>query len=213
MSLSHSNPSHSQPSHSPQPHATPTTPSQPIARQPIRAYLQALAVHLGKLDQAEAEEVMREIESHIHEVVDQAEARGDAFDLNTLLAGFGPPETLAAQYVAHIQDGAAPPAGFRVIQRVKQTVTRGLYYSMAVFGFSIAIALLVLALAKLIAPTSVGVWSTAGGNSIAITWSGSPYPDANELLGYGLVPIALITALWCAELTRRVLRILRRGLS
>lgn len=195
--------------------AIPVAPTQhpAISRAPIRAYLQALAAQLSKLEPTEAEEVLREIESHIHEVVDQAEARGDALDVAALLEGFGPPEVLAAQYVAHIQTGAPPPAGFRVIQRVKQTVTHGLYYSMAAFGFSIAIALLVLALTKLFDPASVGVWSVAGGNSISITWSGSPHPDAQELLGYGLVPIALIAAIWCAELTRRVLRVLRRGLS
>jgi len=184
-----------------------------ISRAPIRAYLQALAAQLRKLDPAEAEEVLREIESHIHDVVDQAEANGEALDVAALLQGFGSPEALAALYVAHIQTGAPPPAGFRVIQRVKKTVTRGLYYSMAAFGFSIALSLLALALAKLFEPSSVGVWSAAGGNSVAITWSGSPYPEANELLGYGLVPIALLAALWCAELTRRVLRVLRRGLT
>ena len=92
-------------------------------------------------------------------------------------------------------------------------MTRGLYYSMGAFGFSVAIAFLLLALAKTIEPSSVGVWSTAGGHSIALTWSGSPHPDANELLGYSLIPLAVIAAAWCAEVTRRVLRVLRRTLS
>lgn len=183
-----------------------------ISRHPIRAYVHALASHLGKLDEASAEEVVREIESHIHEVVDQAEARGEGVDLAALLQGFGPPEALAAQYVAHIRTGAPPPAGFRVIQRVRQTVTHGLYYSMGAFGFSIAIAFLVLALAKVIAPASVGMWSAAGGSSITITWAGAPHPQARELLGYALIPLALVAAAWCAEVTRRVLRVLRRGL-
>ncbi|HYD80550.1 MAG TPA: hypothetical protein VEC06_12145 [Paucimonas sp.] len=184
-----------------------------ISHQPIRAYMHALASQLGKLQKADAEEVIREIESHIHEVIDQAEARGEDLDVAELLAGFGPPEKLAAQYVAHIQNGAPPPAGFRVIQSVKQTATRGLYYSMGAFGYSVAIALVLLALAKIVEPSSVGVWSVAGGNAISIAWSGSPYPEAQELLGYALVPLALLAAAWCAELTRRVLRVLRRGLS
>lgn len=183
-----------------------------ISRHPIRAYMRTLASHLGKLERANAEEVVREIESHLHEVVDQAEARGEDLDVAALLQGFGQPEALAAQYVAHIQAGAPPPAGFRVIHRVKQTVTRGLYYSMGVFGYSVALAFLLLALAKLIEPASVGMWSVAGGTSITISWSGSPHPDARELLGYGLIPLALVAAAWCAEVTRRVLRVLRRGL-
>jgi len=175
--------------------------------------MDALASHLGKLDKAEAEEVVREIESHIHDVIDQAEARGDVVDVVALLAGFGPPPALAAQYVAHVQTGAPPPSGFRVIQRVTRTVTRGLYYSMGAFGYSIAIGFLLLALAKLMYPSLVGAWTANGGDSVAVTWSGSPYPHARELLGYWLLPIALLAAAWCAELTRRVLRVLRRGLA
>ncbi|QNN46356.1 hypothetical protein H9L17_14485 [Thermomonas brevis] len=182
-------------------------------RHPIHAYMRALSSQLGPLDKAEADEVVREIESHIHDVVEQAEARGEHLDVAALLEGFGPPEALAAQYVAHIRTGAPPPAGFRVIQRVRQTVTHGLYYSMGAFGYSIAAALLLLALAKLWQPSLVGAWSANGGNSVAVAWSGAPYPEAKELLGYWLVPIALLASAWCAELTRRVLRVLRRGLS
>jgi len=184
-----------------------------ISHHLISAYMRALVSELGKLEKADAGEVIREIESHIHDVVDQAEARGEDLDVAALLEGFGPPETLAAQYVAHIQSGAPPPAGFRVIQSVKLTVTRGLYYSMGAFGFSIAVGFLLLALAKVAAPSSVGMWSTDGGNSITITWSGPPSPEKRELLGYGLVPLALVAAAWCAEVTRRVLRVLRRALS
>lgn len=183
-----------------------------ISRHLIRAYVGTLATRLDALDPADAEEVIREIESHLHEVVDQAESRGEALDVAALLEGFGPPERLAAQYIAHLQHGTPPPAGFRVLQRVRLGATRGLYYSMAGFGFSVAALLLGLAMAKLLAPDAVGVWSVADGNAYVITWSGSPQSQARELLGWALPPLALLAALWCAELTRRVLQVLRRGL-
>ncbi len=184
-----------------------------IDRQPIRTYLRAFIAHLGSLERHDREELIREIEGHLHDVVDQAEARGDDLDVAALLDGFGPPEALAAQYVAHIRTGAPPPAGFRVIQRVRLGVTRGLYYSVGASGFALALALLWLALAKLFDPQTVGMWASPDGNSFALTWSGSPYAQGEELLGYGLVPIALLAALWCGELTRRVLRVLRRSLA
>lgn len=183
------------------------------SRHQIHAYMRTLRAQLGRLDKAEADEVIREIESHLHDVVEQAEARGEDLEIDALLQGFGPPELLAAQYVAHIRTGTPPPAGFGVIQRVRQTVTHGLYYSMAAFGYSIAIACLLLAVAKVLQPSLVGAWSANGGNSVAVTWSGSPYPQAKEVLGYWLVPIVLLASLWCAVLTRRVLGVLRRGLS
>jgi hypothetical protein len=182
------------------------------SQQLIRAYMRTLTAHLGKLDPAESQEVVREIESHLHDVLEQAEARGDTPDVAALLAGFGPPEALAARYVAHVQEGAPPPSGFGVIQSVKRTATRGLYYAMGAFGFSIAAAFLLLALAKVWEPASVGVWSLSGASTVIITWSGSPHPQAQEMFGYGLVPFALLACLSCAELTRRVLIVLRRGL-
>lgn len=184
-----------------------------ISRRPIREYVTALDSHLGGLEPAEAEEVVREIESHIHEVVDHAEQRGETVDIARMLEGFGPPEALARQYVAHLRTGAPPPTGFRVIQRVTQSVTRGLYYGMGAFGFSIAIAFLLLAFAKVLWPSLVGAWSASGGNSVVITWSGAPSADAKELLGPWLVPCALVAAAWSFELTRRVLRVLHRGLA
>jgi len=184
-----------------------------ISREPIQTYMRTLAARLGRLDPADADEVILEIESHLQDVLEQAEVRGEDLDIDALLQGFGSPEALAAQYVAHIQTGAPPPAGFRVIQRVRQTVTRGLYYSMAAFGYAIALGCLLLALAKVLQPSLVGAWSANDGNSVVVAWSGSPHPAAQEVVGYWLVPIALAAGLWCAELTRRVLRVLRRGLS
>lgn len=182
-----------------------------ISRQPIRAYVRALAGHLHSLDKADADEVIREIEGHLHEVVDNAEERGEALDLAALLDGFGPPQALAAQYIEHLRQGTPPPAGFRVLRRVKQGVSRSLYWSMGVFGYSIAAGLLFLALAKLWSPDSTGVWSVAGGQSIVVAWAAQP-PAEPELLGWWLLPVALALALGCAELTRRVMRVLRRGL-
>lgn len=182
-----------------------------IARHLIRAYVGTLATHLDSLETADAEEVIREIESHLHEVVDQAEAQQEALDVAALLAGFGPPERLAAQYIAHLRDGTPLPAGLRVLQQVRRSVSSGLYYSMAGFGFTIAALLLGLALSKLFTPDMIGVWSAANGNAYVISWSGPPQPQAEELLGWTLLPIALLAAVWCAGLTRRVLAVLRRG--
>lgn len=183
-----------------------------ISRHLIRSYVRELATHLHTLDRADADEVIREIEGHLHEVIDQAEERGEDLDVSALLEGFGPPGRLAAQYIAHVQHGAPPPAGFRVLHRVRMGVTRGLYYSMGVFGYSVAAALFCLLLAKLFLPDAVGVWSVADGNAYVIAWSASP-PPGDELLGWALLPIALIAALCCAEITRRVLKVLRRGLA
>ena len=40
------------------------------SRDPIGTYMRTLASRLGQLDKADAEEVMREIEGHIRDVVE-----------------------------------------------------------------------------------------------------------------------------------------------
>ena len=88
-------------------------------QQMIHQYLNTLQRYLARLSPAEAKEVIREIESHIFDLIEQREAAGQPVDAQSILQGFGEPRQLAGQYVAHITDGAPPPLGFRAIQRVK----------------------------------------------------------------------------------------------
>jgi hypothetical protein len=178
-------------------------------RDIIHRYLGNLSRYLARLDPADADEVVREIESHIFDVIEQREAAGQPADASEILQGFGDPRELAAQYVAHLTHGAPPPRGFRALQRVKKGATVGLYYTMAVFGYSVAGVLLLLAVAKSFAPESVGVWAASHGQSYVVGFLSEPGPGAADLLGLRLIPVAVLAALVVFELTRRVLRVLR----
>lgn len=181
-------------------------------QQMIHQYLNTLQRYLARLSQAEAKEVIREIESHIFDLIEQREAAGQPADAATILQGFGEPRQLAGQYVAHITDGAPPPLGFRAIQRVKHGVTASLYYGMAVFGFVTAFCLLFLAGAKLITPDAVGVWAMSEGNSLTIAFLAEPFPPEQELFGMTLVPLAALLGLLVMWLTRRILTVLKHHL-
>lgn len=181
-------------------------------RDLIHQYLHELNRYLARLSKAEAQEVIREIESHIFDVIEQCEAAGQTVDAAAILEGFGQPRELAAQYVAHITTGTPPPNGFKAIQKVKQGVTLGLYYSMAFFGFSIAASLIFIAIAKIVTPDLVGVWSSAGGNSFLISFTASNLAPERELLGAWIVPVASLAGLAIFEITRRVLRALKSAM-
>ena len=112
-------------------------------RDIIHQYLKELERYLARLEKAQAQEVLREIESHIFDALEQQQSSGQVEDASAILRGFGEPRQLAFAYVAHVTDGAPPPAGFKAIQKVKQGVTATLYYAMAAFGFSIAFMFLV----------------------------------------------------------------------
>jgi hypothetical protein len=181
-------------------------------QQMIHQYLNTLQRYLARLNPAEAKEVIREIESHIFDLIEQRAAAGQPADAASILQGFGEPQQLASQYVAHITEGAPPPLGFRAIQRVKHGVTAGLYYSMAVFGFMISFCLLFLAGAKLITPDAVGVWAMSEGNSLTIAFMAEPFPPEQELFGMALIPVATLSGLLVMWLTRRILAVLKQHL-
>lgn len=181
-------------------------------RDQIHQYLKSLSRYLSALDKTEAEEVLREIESHIFDAIDIIEQRGEIADAAVILDGFGPPRQLAQSYVRHIQHGAPPPAGFAAISTVKRGVTNTLYYGMALFGFAIATALIITALANLMVPDSVGVWSVAGGNSIVIGLFNDPLPPGDEISGFWYTPIALLLGYAIIRLTVGVMQVLKRQL-
>lgn len=182
-------------------------------QEAVRQYTLALAEFLAPLRAADADEVIREIEGHVLDVIEQQQRSGVPVDVAALLAGFGDPRELAASYVTHVLAGTPPPRGFRALQSVKRGVTRGLYWTMAAFGYAVAGLCALLALVKLAAPDLVGVWSAADGNSVVVDLVSRARPNEQELLGTLLVPVALLLALAIAELTRRVLRALRRGMT
>lgn len=181
-------------------------------QQQIHQYLAELQLYLARLAPSEAQEVVREIESHLFDVIEQQQAQGEALDIPALLAGFGSPRQLAEQYVAHITSGEPPPRGFKVIKAVTRGVSASLYYSMAVLGASWVLSLLFIAGVKLIHPELVGAWSDAGGQSINVGFVDVPPAGKTELLGYWIVPVAAGLALLGGIVTRQVLKVLKRQL-
>ena len=182
-------------------------------REQIHNYLKYLSKYLSRLDKSDADEVIREIESHIFVAIELQEQNGQQPDAQAILDGFGEPRELANHYVEHMLKGTPPPSGFRAIQRVKKGVTKSLYYSMGLFGFGISLFLIIIGLGKLFMPDLIGVWSAAQGSSVAITFSENAYPNSQELLGYWLIPIAIGLGVGIARLTKGVLAVLKESLE
>lgn len=180
-------------------------------RDVIHQYLKSLSKYLSRLEKADADEVIREIESHIFDRIETMEESGEHVDANLILEGFGNPRDLASQYVEHILEGAKPPAGFRAIQRVKTTVTKTMFFSTGFIGYGMALFLLITGMAKLFMPEKVGVWVAEHGESLILSFSGHALTDSNELLGYWLIPIAIVAGLIIFRLTQRLMAVLRQN--
>ncbi|MFT6528759.1 MAG: putative membrane protein [Psychrosphaera sp.] len=179
---------------------------------PIHYYLKSLSKYLSRLEKTEANEVIREIESHILDALELQQQNGQKEDVDAILSGFGEPRKLANQYVEHLLQGTPPPTGFKAIQTVKKGATKSLYYGMGLFGFAISALLILVGIGKLFYPEYIGVWSAAQGNSVTITFSEHIYPNSDELLGYWLTPIAVGFGGGITWLTRSVLRVLKQNI-
>jgi uncharacterized membrane protein len=182
-------------------------------RELIHQYLKSLSKYLSRLDKSAAEDVIREIESHIFDALELQEKNGHQTDAQKILDGFGEPRALANQYVEHLLKGTPPPVGFKAIQKVKKGATKTLYYSMWLLGFGVAVFLITIGLVKLFLPAEIGVWSAVQGNSVIISFSENVYPDSAELLGYWLSPVAIVIGICIAFLTKSVLRVLKESIQ
>lgn len=181
-------------------------------RKLIQDYLVNLERYLSRLNNIEAEEVLREIESHIYDSLEQAEANGETIDVSAMLDRFGSARQLAEQYTDHVLQGTPPPEGFSAIRTVQKGVSKGVYWGTAIFGYSVSITLLIIAVAKLFMPDLVGVWSASNGNSVVVGITERAQQQGSELLGFWIVPIGIILGILLMLLTNNILRVLKRSL-
>jgi uncharacterized membrane protein len=171
----------------------------------IDDYLRRLARHLSGLAPVDAQEVMREIRSHLEEAIALQRTAQQPIAVELLLAGFGSPRELAARYTAHILRGEPPPAGLPVIRRLRQQATRGLYYCTAVAGYGVTAALLLLIIGKTLLGSALGLWVDATGQVAVLGVFEQGPPGMSELLGAWLLPLAGALAIAAWLLTRRLL--------
>lgn len=180
-------------------------------RKMIRGYLAHLEKYLQPLSPDDRGEVIKEIESHIYDVIDNKEIAGEEADVKAILEGFGPPRELASDYVEHLTLGTPPPAGFGAIQQVKKQVATGVYWGMWAFGYGVAAALFFLGFLNLLFPHAIGIWSENDGNSVIIGWLSNPVLGQDEKIysGFSITPIALILGYLVAWLSKRILHVLK----
>lgn len=176
-------------------------------REIIYNYLKSLTKYLSRLDEEDADEVIREIESHIYDALDEGYPTGK---VQEILDGFGSPRQLAAAYVEHILDGAPPPVGFRAIHIVKTGVSRGLYYSVGAAGFSLSICALFLGVVKLLAPHTIGIWVAEHGQAVVIGTLQMAPAGTKDILGWWFAPLAFILCGSATIFTRRLLHALKK---
>ena len=164
-------------------------------REPrIESYLARLRVALRGLPDREIDDIVRELRSHVDDLAGKEGAGVEA-----ALQSLGDPLDLAQTYRSENQMLRAQCSGspLTILQGLRhatrgtlQRVTVTALYVLGYFGMG---TLWAGALEKLLAPSRGGLWCTPGDFwSTTLVVGGNPPAGARELLGWWLVPIALL---------------------
>ncbi len=160
----------------------------------VDGFLATLRVALRGMPEREIDEILREIRSHVTEL---SETEGG--DVESAIRSLGDPVDLARTYrterlVIQAECSGSPLVILQALRHASRTragrFTATLLY---VFGYANVVALGGAAVEKLLAPARTGLWYVPGDAwPLALVADGAAPPGGRELLGWWLVPAALV---------------------
>jgi hypothetical protein len=171
---------------------------RPAEADRVERYLAELTAALAPLAPRERSEIVQEARTHIVERLGRREG-----DLDIILQDMGP----AAEYAAPFLDGHEAPAPLPHPSRPR--AVRWMVGAAAAVLQAFAVLVAVLALYELAAPGDIGLWVQQATDASARTFRfsiGGETPPGDEILGWLLVPLALllgVALLAAARLLRR----------
>jgi uncharacterized membrane protein len=186
----------------------------------VRGYLFVLGRSLRTfLDPSQAEDAVREVESHIRERLAGAEATDERATVEQVLKELGGPQRVAQAYSTEMTIDEAVTTGrvvpmLRAIWYLATTSVVGFFWGLAAFtGWAIGIAFVLVAPIKILFPNNVGVFYRDGQvESVGAVFGSAPGVQVAPF-GYWVVPVALVLGVGTLVLTqwasRRVLAWMR----
>ena len=180
------------------------------AQNKIDSYLAKLREGLRGMITADADEILREMQSHITEKATvNGELNGTAVD--TTLSGLGAPEALAKEYMtdellARMEASRSPVRMLDGLFRWASLSVAGFFAlvgSLAGYGFGLLCML--VAVLKPVHPQTAGLWKfldKTGDPEFSLRLGFGPAPhNGHELLSWWIVPIGLAFGFVCLLLT------------
>ncbi|MHB8077716.1 MAG: HAAS signaling domain-containing protein [Candidatus Krumholzibacteriia bacterium] len=178
-------------------------------------YLRRLRAGLAPLPESEREEIVRETAAHL---LDRLAADGAAGSPGGALGELGEPEAYAARFVSNYRISSALASGSPVAlatQVLRLLGTSAWAFcggTVVLIFYTFAFGMLIVGLAKPIAPSQTGLFlGPGGGFSLGIIDAASR-AGAREALGYWLIPLALIAGVLLLLLAKRLSRAFLRSI-
>jgi hypothetical protein len=187
--------------------------TDPSSERQMESYLRQLRSSLRSLPAAQADDIVREIRSHL---IDSAggSAAADRQRLTEAIARLGDPTALASTYVMdylalHAQTTRSPIVLLRVVALWATRSVEGIVaLILAVLGYAIALIGLGCALFKPFTPDRIGLWVERvppDDYSFQLGRVAVPPSNAHEVLGWYIIPLGLIVGALAFIATTRYL--------
>jgi uncharacterized membrane protein len=179
---------------------------------PAEEYLTRLRIALGRLPETEIDDIVRELRSHILERQEMAGKHDDEHVMG-ILGDLGSPEEIGALYqaealVARARSSHSPLLILASTARLARRSLVGLLaFMLAVFGYVFGGGCIVLAAMKPFMPDRIGFWISEHRHSIG--WLPKT-EHAQDVLGWSIIPAAMIFGVFFIAVTTALLRWLLR---
>jgi hypothetical protein len=162
----------------------------------LEDYLGDLRARLRGLSEAEVEDILAEMRSHVRESGAPGREPTEA-EVTAVLARLGSPAELAAAYLADrlIQKAQRTRSPWRLLKGLSRwaalSAVGGFALCGVLVGYVLAASFFLAALVKPFRPDRTGLYSLGDELSLRLGMSGS-VPGGEELLGWWIVPLGLL---------------------
>ena len=180
----------------------------------VNDYLARLRASLSGMTLAEREDIVQEIQMHIRERCSDPQT-----SVEEILAGLGPADELAQQYrtgllVQKARHSLSPLPILHATLRWATTGVEGfIVFVIAISGYLMGGAFLLLALIKPFLPRYTGLWVGPGEFAFSVRMGGTmtnPASPVHEVLGWWLIPVCLVLGSLSLAGTTKLIQILLR---
>ena len=179
--------------------------TRPVEADPaVERYLERVRASLRGMPRSEIDEIVLELRGHI------AERSASGAEVGEALRSLGDPSELAHQYrtdrvSVRAECGGSPIVILHSLMLLRNRSAAGwAVLALTAFGYAWAIALGAAAFEKILSPRDVGLWIRPGTAVLPrLTVDGPGPPGTHELLGWWLVPLALVACVVLLYVTKR----------
>jgi uncharacterized membrane protein len=184
------------------------------AETQVNDYLARLRASLTGMTLTEREDIVEEIRMHIRERSSDPQST-----LEDIFAGLGPADELAQQYrtgllVQKARHSMSPLVILRATLRWAATGVEGcLVCCIALWGYGMGVAFLLLALLKPFFPKYTGLWVGPGEFNFSFRMGATmtnPASPVHEVLGWWLIPVCLVIGSLSLACTTKLIQFLLR---